>query len=271
VPGRLELVSGNVSRAIGHIPPLSALRERYQERLFLRRPGTFRGIYGSFAEATREAPKNAKLGYDHAELADLYTERHTRVLPSDYPAMFWLDRIFRSATSLFDFGGHLGVQFYSYAKYLNYPQSLRWTVLDMPAIVDRGRKLAAERGRAELSFTTDLARAADHDVFFASGSLQYVETPFAEMLAGLSRLPRHLLINKLPLHDGSPYVTLQNVQFTFSPYAISNRTGFIASLTNLGYELVDAWENPDLSCILPLHPDLSVRAYSGLYLRRAAG
>ena len=270
MPGRLELVR-KISRAVGDTPPLRSLRGRYYERQFVRRPGTFSGIFRSFLEATEAAPPNSKQGYDHAELAELYADRHFKVLPSDYPALFWLDRILRSATSVFDFGGHLGIQYYSYGKYLTYPADLRWTVLDVPSIVKRGQALAAERGQTQPSFTLDFGRVADHEVFFASGSLQYVETPLAERLTALTALPRHLLINKLPLREGEPFVTLQNVQFSFCPYAVSNRSAINEPLKSLGYELMDAWETPDMFCELPLDPDFSISAYTGLYLRLPEG
>jgi putative methyltransferase (TIGR04325 family) len=263
--GRLE----SVRKAVEEAGPVRSLRGAYYTRQFVRRPGTFSGIYQSFAQATAAAPAHHKLGYDHSELAELYADRHHKVLPSDYPVMFWLERIFETARSIFDFGGHVGVQFYSYQKYLDYPDELRWTVMDVPAIMERGRAIAQERGATKLSFATDFADVAKHDVFFASGSLQYLEAPLVERLEKLERLPRHLLLNKTPLTDGDPFVTLQNIVHAFCPYAIFNRRAFTEPLFSLGYELVDSWETPDMTCMLPLNPERSVAAYSGLYLRLA--
>jgi putative methyltransferase (TIGR04325 family) len=259
---------GEIEDVVANVPPVRALRAAYYARRFPRDLGGFLGVFASFAEASAAAPANAKLGYDHVELAELYADRHAKVLPSDYPALFWLRHIFESAKSLFDFGGHVGVQFYSYRKYLTYPDGLRWTVLDVPAIVERGAALAAQRDAHQLSFTTDFKNAAEHDVFFASGSLQYVETPFAQRLAALPRLPQHLLLNKTPLTNGEPFVTLQNVIHAYCPYAIFGRREFIGSLESLGYDLVDSWETPDMTCRLPLNPERSLEAYSGLYFRR---
>jgi len=261
--GRLD----SVFKAVESTAPVKSLRGVYYGRQFLRRPGTFSGIYHSFAEATAAAPAHHKLGYDHSELAELYIDRHDKILPSDYPVILWLERALRSGRSIFDFGGHLGVQFYSYQKYIDYPKDLRWTVLDMPKIIERGRILAAERAANQLGFTLDFADAARHDIFFASGSLQYVETPLVERLEKLARLPSHVILNKTPLVDSEPFVTLQNTMHTFCPYAIFNRRAFIEPLFSLGYELVDAWDTPDMSCLLPLNPEHSVPAYSGVYLR----
>lgn len=263
MPGRLE----RAGKIFENAWPVRLLLGAYYRHQFPKWAGTFSGVYQSFAEATEAAPPNSKLGYDHSELADLYADRHVKVQPSDYPMIFWLGRILRSATSVFDFGGHVGLQYYGYQKYLSYPSGLRWTVLDVPAIVERGRALATERGETRLAFTTDLADAANHEVFFASGSLQYTETSLAEQLRVLQVLPRHLLINKTPLYDGEDFVTLQNVIHAICPYRIFNRRAFLDPVLALGYELVDSWQTPDVFCRIPLDPERSLEAYTGLYLR----
>lgn len=84
----------------------------------------------------------------------------------------------------------------------------------------------------------------------------------------LAEKPQHLLINRLPLYDGEQFVTLQNGGQVFYPQYVFNQSDFINSLIDLGYELVDRWEDHELTCIIPFHPDQSVHFYHGLYFRR---
>ena len=103
----------------GHTPGSGGVVQR---RFARETPETnlYRGIFPTFAQAQASAPHTRPVGYDNAGAADLYRERTRRVYPSDYPAMFWLDRLFQEgATSVFDIGGHIGIGYYAYQRYRN--------------------------------------------------------------------------------------------------------------------------------------------------------
>ncbi len=230
----------------------------------------FFGAYESFADALLDMPKTKPMGYDNPEPAAMYGDRLTRVFAADYPVLFWLDRILPKARSLFDFGGHVGIAYYSYGRYLRYPADFKWTVYDVPAVSEQGRRLAAEKRATGLAFADSVAAADGHDVFLASGALQYVERPgLAEMLAGLERPPQHVIVNKTPVHDRSRFVTLQNIGTAYCPYQIFKRSEFLEGVTGLGYRLVDSWANADVKCPIPYQPGRSVDAYSGFYFTRS--
>jgi putative methyltransferase (TIGR04325 family) len=230
-------------------------------------PGAYRGVFASFDEARRSAPATHKLGYDHPELARMYDSRLDKAFPSDYPVLFWLERILPQISSIFDWGGHIGVSYYTYARYLDLPARVTWRVGDVPAIVEEGRRLAESRSAVGLSFTSDIVDCDGFDVFFANGSLQYVDVPLADSLSRLSRRPPHLFVNKLPAYAGESFVTLENTVHSFNPYRVFNRDAFLASIAGLGYTLVDSWENPDVVFSLPLHRHRKLNAYSGFYFR----
>jgi putative methyltransferase (TIGR04325 family) len=236
-------------------------------RRFSAWPGAYRGVFSSFEAARASAPLDRPVGFDHEALTHLYDSRADKVFPSDYPVLFWLERLLPEVSSVFDWGGHIGVSYYAYARYLRFPAGFSWRVGEVPAVVEEGRRVAAQRGAAALRFTADLADGDGADVFLANGSLQFIETPLAESLARYVRLPPHLLVNKLPAYDGETFVTLENTVHAFNPKRVVNRTDFVSSITGAGYELVDSWENPDMSMRLPLHRDRSVPAYSGFYFR----
>jgi putative methyltransferase (TIGR04325 family) len=259
-----------LSVKIQSIPILKSMLEAYYERVFSTTgSGMFRGVYRNFEEAAATAPTTKKLGFDHEESAKLYDDRLTHIFPEDYPVLFWLRPILDPGCKVFDFGGHRGNHFYSYASYMKYPQDFSWTVCDVAAVVEAGKELAKQKDNTGcLNFTTDFQAAAGATVFLAAGSLHYVESPpFAQALAGLHTRPKHLILNKLPLYNGKPYVTLQNGKVAFHPLYVYNRADFVAALNNLGYDLIDEWAVPTRHGRIPFHPDVSFATYSGLYLR----
>jgi putative methyltransferase (TIGR04325 family) len=236
------------------------------DRKFERWPGAYRGVYGSFTEARAAAP-GAKLGFNHVELTNIYDNRMGKAFSSDYPALFWLGKLLGEASSLFDWGGHVGVSYYTYRRYLKLPESFRWLVCEVPEIAKAGAELAQKNGEHQLAFTTEPTDASGFDILMAAGSLQFLESPLASDLARLQRKPKHLLINKLPLYDGEQFVTLQNTIHSYNPYKVQNRAEFVDSVLGSGYELVDEWDTPDMTCHIPLHPEHSISAYSGFYFR----
>ncbi len=261
-----------LERSLKALPPVRAWQERAYERMFASDAlyGSFRGVFRSFDEARTSAPKSRGVGFDLPAFGHEFRERLSRVYPYDYPVLFWLRAILAPDVRVLDYGGHVGVHFYAYRKYLEYPPGLRWCVCDVPAVAAAGRALARERGESDaLTFTTDVRDADAHDVLIAAGSLQYVEKPgIAEALRSLARPPEHLLLNKLPLYDGDAFVTLQNAGPSFVPQHVFNREAFVGDLRAAGYELVDAWEDRVHSCRVPFEPHREVAQYSGLYLRR---
>ncbi|CAG0882008.1 unnamed protein product [Cyprideis torosa] len=236
----------------------------------------FRGVYSRFEEAIQSAPQTKPMGYDHDAPANMYKDRLERIYPSDYPILFWLEKALAShrlndkggvCDRVFDLGGHIGVAFYSYRNYIQYPQTIDWQVCDVEAVTRAGLRLAEKRAATQLSFTTYYDEADGRDIYFSSGALQYLEEPFASLIARLSSKPGHLLLNLLPLCDGDGFVTLQNIGTAFCPYRVSNKNEFIASVLALGYELVDQWDNPEKSCNIPFYPEQSLDHYTGMYFR----
>jgi putative methyltransferase (TIGR04325 family) len=252
--------------ALEVVPPVRRLRAwDYGPRRSLRWPGACMGVYADFDEARRAAP--GRTGYDHPEMATMYDHMIDRLRPDDYPILFWLQRVLRPGSSVLDLGGHVGITYYAYAAYLNLPPDLRWTVCDVPAVIERGAAMARERSAAQLGFTSRLDDAAGCDVLLAAGSLQYLETDLADRLGALPDRPRHLLVSKTPMLDGLQFVTLQNTHHAYNPYRLLDRRAFVEGLSRLGYRLVDSWENPGYSCAIPYHPECAVDRYTGMYLR----
>jgi putative methyltransferase (TIGR04325 family) len=259
-----------MKEALERTPVLRSLGEHLYERRFSGDLfGSFRGVFANFSQARQSAPSTKSVGFNSAACAQQFQERRHHVYSFDYPVLFWLRCLLRENPAIFDLGGHVGIQFYSYSRYLQYPADLRWKVCDLPEITKEGQTLAAAEGHTALSFTNHLEDADGADILLAAGSLQYVESPgFAELLSSLKRKPRHLLVNKVPLYDGDPFVTLQNGGSAFHPMYVFNRGEFIDSLASLGYRVIDTWDVVTHPGHIPFHPDRSFACHSGLYLTK---
>ena len=253
------------AREIALHTPLA--RSRYLEWEFLRRKQTFKGIYSSFAAAMAAAPQGRLHGYNHQEVAHAHGEGTDQLNQADYPVLFWLERLLPATGRVFDLGGNLGVAFYAYRKYLNFPDSLRWTVCEVSATVAAGARLAQQKGASQLAFTNRREEAEGAGIYFSAGALQYIEEPFAEIISGLSAPPPHLLLQRVPLSEGLTFITLQNNGEWVVPYRVMNEQEFTSSMIALGYDLIDHWKIPRSLEVIgsPAH---RVESYRGMYYRR---
>jgi putative methyltransferase (TIGR04325 family) len=226
----------------------------------------FRGVYDTMDQARAAVPRSKPLGYDNPQAAQMYSDA-ILVRPGDYPTVLWLGKALTEGSKVFDIGGNIGISFYAYQKYLSYPRHLRWIVYDVPAVIAAGNDFARGRPSCGLTFTASLDECKGSDVILAAGSLQYIDWDLSRILPKFVMLPKHLLISRTPFYAGPSYFTLQNIGPSICPYRIFNRDEFVQSICGLGYELVDWWLAPDLSCRIPFHPSRTVHTYSGLYFR----
>jgi putative methyltransferase (TIGR04325 family) len=247
---------------------LLRLDELYDAIGTLRSP--FRGVYDSWEEAKRAIPGGRKIGYDHPDAASMYLDFLDKIRLSDYAALFWMKSAIVESTCVFDLGGNVGLECYAFEKYLRYPGNLRWIVCDVPEVTRLGRKLAQERNMTRLTFTDDYRLADGSDILLTAGTLQCMETDLSEILSQLSRKPRHLVVNRVPLFDGKAFCTVRDLLPVMLVYRVFNRVEFIESIQANGYKLIDAWEIVEPACgafVIPFHADKTIRNYSGLYFR----
>ncbi|MFK7966956.1 MAG: methyltransferase, TIGR04325 family [Burkholderiaceae bacterium] len=263
MPSPRFLTHSHSPNPIGDTPESRALFDQQFEAG--QHAGICRGVFSSQSEAAAAAPASLPLGYDHDGPASMYRDRLKRVFPGDYPMIYWLGRALGGgATRIFDLGGHVGVSYYAYQRYLRFPEALTWQVNDVPAVNTLGAELSSMLDkRAGISFTEHFAGAEQADVLFTSGCLQYLEQTLAEKLDGLPSKPRWLLVNLLPLHKSRAYWTVQNIETAFCPYRIQQEAVFFEGLTALGYKLLDRWENPEKQCEVAFDPEHSLEQYYG--------
>jgi putative methyltransferase (TIGR04325 family) len=252
-------------------PGISLVAQPWYRRRFRahRRGNAYFGVYPSFAEAQEDIPPGLPPDYNSDAAANLYTHRLSQLEASDYPALYWLQHfVNQGERRIFDLGGHVGLSYYAFAAYMDYPDDLLWQVHDMAAVMDRGRALAAERDqRRQLEFV-GLEQVDGCDVLMAKGALQYLDYSLPELLRKLQQLPRKLLINLTPMHPNRSFFTLQHIGVAVCPYRISALPEFLFEIRGLGYQLVERWEHLERSVQIPFHPHSSIDRYHGFCFSR---
>lgn len=228
------------------------------------------GFYRPFAsleEANTAVAPYADAGHENRSGAALHLTLNERARPSDYAAMSHLRTILTDSFRIFDFGGNVGNLFRCFSSYIDIPPGLVWQSCDLASVVAHGRELAAECGLSQLCFTEDWQDASGADLLLASGSLHYIDTPLPQLLDKLREKPRYILINRTPLTDGAPVAMVQDGPGYRVACMLHNRRDLLGGLQAIGYELMDAWDAPELSISIVGYPEHAVSAYSGLFLR----
>lgn len=250
---------------VGDLPGIVQVRQHRYERQFIANTdrNLFRGVYASFDEAAASAPKTRPTGYDNPDSAQIVYGH--QVMFYDYPAMFWIAQgLHNGLRSVLDLGGHVGVKYYAFRRPMNFPADLRWTVCDVPAVAEQGRTLAHKLDpERRLQFTADTAALNQHEILYASGSLQYLPYTLGELLGGLQRKPKRIVLNITAVHPERSYFTLNSIGTAFCAYRVQSHAQLVDDVAKCGYALVGNWQNIGKNLDLPFHEGLSLEHYSG--------
>jgi len=261
-----------VASDTAELPGIRLLSRPIYRRLF-RRPfqarASYYGVFDNYQEAVDAAPPTLPTSYDVEASGRMYRSHLDQIRVSDYPSVYWLSRLFAGGSRVvFDLGGHIGVSYYGFRRYLDYPTGLVWRVHDVPAVVNAGREWAARHDPAgHLEFTHSRFDVDGCDVLFTSGALQYLDYTLPELLEQLAHPPRHVLVNLVPMHSHRSYFTLQNIGFAICPYRVTAVDEFVAAMDALGYETVDRWESHERHLHVPFEPQCDVDSYKGFCFR----
>lgn len=246
------------------------IRKKIYEKRFANHENVnyFRGVFESFSEAAASAPRTKPSGYDNSDAAKMYKERIHKPYSTDYPVLFWMEKFKNEFTTIFDFGGHIGVHYYSYPKVLELSRLSKWTVCDVESVCKEGEKFAQDNdaGR-KLNFVTDIVHCEGYDLFIANGSLQYLEWELHSKLKEISDKPKFLIINMTPLHPTAKTITLNSIGTAFCPYHLRKEVDFFNGLSNAGYEIIDIWNNEEKACSIAFESERSINYYRGAILK----
>jgi putative methyltransferase (TIGR04325 family) len=235
---------------------------------------SYRGLYGSYSEALEASKENERHDYDamnevrskdtakeHARLEKWFHDH-------DYPALYWLSQVLNQHHRVLEFGGSIGQFYYSIKRYLEMPENLQWTILELPAAAKLGALLASERNEQSLRFmeSGDWQGVPECEIFFSSGTLQYVETRVAELIGKLPNKPLHVILHHSPLTEDIEYWTLQRLKLCELPYKIASHTQLLGDMDALDYDLIAHWKDKR-QLEIPFHRDVQLEGYSGYYFR----
>lgn len=260
-----------IANAVAELPGIRRLAEPVYRRQFLRfrRPGNAcHGVFDTYAEARAIAQSlQAPATYDLDDAGRLYRERLERIVVSDYPSIYWLSRLLDAGErKVFDLGGHIGISYYGFRRYIDYPGDMQWLVHDLPAMARAGRAHALQHDPERRLAFSDQPEAADGcDVLFTSGALQYLDYTLPELLQRLQHRPSHVLVNLTPMHPRCSFFTLQNIRIAICPYRVTAVPEFIAGMESMGYALIDHWQSRERSLRIPFRPGYEVDSYHGFY------
>lgn len=247
-------------------PGIWQLRRAAADRRFARnqRSNLFRGVFETAEAALASAPASRPLSYDNADSAALYLQR-LQIDDHDYPAMFWLQRSFDEGhRTLADVGGSVGIKYFAFAEFMPYPAGLCWKVIDMPAVAQRGRAFAVEKGSPTgLQFSSELGDIDGVELLLVSGTLQYLPRTLGQMLADCRRKPRRIVVNTTPIHETHSYFTLNSIGTAFCAYRVQSRQEFVSGVEAEGYALRHHWRNIGKPLRLPFEPGYGLSDYSG--------
>jgi putative methyltransferase (TIGR04325 family) len=145
---------------------------------------------------------------------------------------------------LLDFGGGLGVNFFTVASALPPSSRFAWHVVDTPLNCAAGRELFVDEPRCQFHSSPP---NDDYDLVLASSVLQYIPE-WGNALTKLSnRNASYLCLTRLPMTTGPTFAARQQIAFTSGPHAgksagatphwFFSREELIARLAANGYGL----------------------------------
>ncbi|APG94683.1 methyltransferase, TIGR04325 family [Sinorhizobium americanum] len=230
-------------------------------------PQRFTGAYATFEEAIAAARSNGLAGYDHEEIAEVAFEQMCKVAPWDYPVLFWMRQLAGEVDGLVDAGGHMGTKYRAFRNLMQFDDTFRWVVYDLPSIVQAGRCRAERENLPGLHFVERIADAGPVQLFLGSGLLQYLDVQLSRLITELPVRPQHVILNKVALRKGGTVITLERIGRATVPYQMRDEGVLRHDIEQLGYTLVDRWTIPSLAHVIETHPELGASESAGFYYR----
>lgn len=220
------------------------------------------GVFSDFDAALsycRQKHHQAGFDMDH----DWWSREQSRVKAHDYPVLFWLSHYGSPDTSIIDVGGSVGVSCYAFGKLMPRQCWRSWWVIELPDVVAAGRRRLEVEPNSALVYAEDWRHIGRGDVILSAGTAQYLPYSLAGKIARLPTLPRCVIVNRVPTHPSTSFVTLQNTGTALTPCQVFKHTAFVRDFLSLGYSLIDQWICPENMLHIPCHSRLKIGRYSG--------
>jgi putative methyltransferase (TIGR04325 family) len=126
--------------------------------------------------------------------------------------LLWVAAQREGKLHVLDFGGSLGSSYQQCRALLSPISSLRWSVVEQPHFVERGRQLFEDDVLRFHANTQDCLQAGLPDVLYLSSVLPYLRAPYDTLEELLAHGPDFVLIDRTPMMEGAlDRLTVQRV------------------------------------------------------------
>ncbi|SAK81332.1 hypothetical protein AWB80_05197 [Caballeronia pedi] len=223
----------------------------------------FNGSYGSWSDALAAAG-----GYDAPQILEKVHSSALRVKRGEaaferdsvcfmqeefrWPllsCLLYMANARQTGLHVVDFGGSLGSLYFQHRKFLNKASGMMWSIVEQAEYVRVGR---ADFEDDTLKFFATLDNASARsgiDVTLYSGSLQYLEDPFAE-------LQRAAALSAFVIVDRTPFIEAQQDRIAIQharnsmydgtyPHRFFSRQRFERFMMELGFTMFCEWDGFD--------------------------
>jgi putative methyltransferase (TIGR04325 family) len=206
--------------------------------------GHYRGRFRTSEDARNSLPSAQRTTYDDEALASIGIESYSTIHLFDWPILVFCQKLMRQnhLHVVTDFGGHVGVKFYAFQEMLELPEDFHWQVVDVPAIINEGRRRLPPEIHS-LSFFERVEETAACDALLCSGVLQYVDLSLEEIIARLPGKPHMIFVNKVPVSSKQGFFTIETFVKSL-PCHIFGPDELTSARQHLGYRLAANWPIP---------------------------
>ena len=147
---QINVCSALIKR-LSRIPFLFAVFRRVRElpgvRSMLNAVAGYQRPFPTFADAAAAIAGDEGGGHSHSYYIERTFRNAKKARPSDYPALFHLQRLLPQIRTVFDLAGGVGNAFYCYSKYIDMPAGLSWRILERPEQTGSGKNLPSNATR----------------------------------------------------------------------------------------------------------------------------
>lgn len=174
--------------------------------------------YGTFEEAQQDC---GAAGYNSDELAaavlyytqslrDSYAQRPRALDLPEIKNLFVVSQAVRDGRlCVVDLGGACGAHYWLVRSWLPPDVSIRWHVVEMPAMVRAAQALACEELQFHESLDAARLAAGVPDLAYSSGTLHCMSDPAAALRELMALGARHLFITRQGLSEAGTVITVQ--------------------------------------------------------------
>ena len=240
----------------------------------------FNGKYKNFSEIPV-----SDCSYETEEIVTKTIKRADSILESIHastmlerraqPILFCIfDAVIRSKKrniSIIDFGGSFGKYYHIIRKYLDSDIKLNWMIIETPSFVTKAKDMFLTEELTFFKSIEDAIETTPHiDIFFASNSLQYVESPHKILATVVNQKLQQIILTSMPMLPPGykeDFCSIQHVtrHIYKAKYPIWLFSKLILVNTLNYYDLQAEWDIPEDRA--SLHGKIIIEKYKGYYFR----